>query len=102
MEEIDIEEKIRYLLFNEKQKQEEYEKKYGKKSLGSSITDIPEIYLIPANNLVNKPIQIIDTTGFGDTRGIEYDNKIIKEIYDLFMNNKIYYINAICLIMKAT
>ena len=102
LEEIDIEEKIRYLLFNEKQKQEKYEKIYGKKSLGSSITDIPEIYLIPANKLVNKPIQVIDTTGFDDTRGIEYDNKIIKDIYDLLMNNKIYYINAICLILKST
>ena len=58
LEEIDIEEKIRYLLFDEKQKQEKYEKIYGKKSLGYSITDIPEIYLIPDNKLVNKPIQI--------------------------------------------
>ena len=44
-------------------KKEKYEKIYGKKSLGSSITDIPETYLIPANKLVNKPIQVIDTTG---------------------------------------
>ena len=44
LEEIDIEEKNRYLLFDEKQKQEKYEKIYGKKSLSSSITDIPEIY----------------------------------------------------------
>ena len=51
---------------------------------------------------MNKPIQVIDTNGFDDTRGIEYYNKIIKDIYDLFMNNKIHYINVICLILKAT
>ena len=31
----------------------------GKKSLGSSITDIPEIYLISDNQLVNKPMQVL-------------------------------------------
>ena len=37
MQDIEIEEDIRYLLFNEKKMKEEYEKKYGKKSEGSNV-----------------------------------------------------------------
>ncbi len=44
-------------LFDEKQKQEEQKKIYGKKFLCTSITDIPKIYLIPTNKIVNKPIK---------------------------------------------
>ena len=102
LEEIEFDENIRYLLFDEKQKQKEYEMKYGKKTLGSSITDIPEIYEIAPTKLFDNPIQIIDTTGFGDTRGIEYDNKNMKDIQNLFENSKIGKIHAICLVFKAT
>jgi len=33
------------------------------------------------------PLIIIDTPGFGDTRGIEYDSKIISLIKKLFEND---------------
>ena len=102
MQDIEIEEDIRYLLFNEKEMKEEYEKKYGKKSEGSSVTDIPAIYNIESTKINNNIIRLIDTAGFGDTRGKEYDEKIIRDILELFENSDIKNINAICLIFKAT
>lgn len=102
LENVEIEEDFRYLLFDEKQKQKEYEIKYGKKPEGSSITDVPEIYEIAPNLLYNNPLRLIDTSGFGDTRGIEYDNKIMKDIYDLIENSKLDNLKAICLIFKAS
>ena len=45
-------------------------------------------------------MQVIDTNGFDDAKGIEYDNKIIMDIYDLYKNCKKYYINEIYLILK--
>ena len=101
LEGIEIDENIRYLLFDEQQKQKEYEIKYGKKSLGSSVTDIPEIYQVGPTKLFDNQLQIIDTTGFGDTRGIDYDSKIIEDIHNLLEISKIEKINAICLIFKA-
>ena len=100
LEEIEIDENIRYLLFDEKQQQKEYESKYGEKSSGSSVTDKPEIYELYPTKLYNNPIRIIDTSGFGDTRGIGYDNKIIEDIRNLFENSNIDNITAICLFLK--
>ena len=102
LEEIEIDENIRYLLFDEKQQQKEYESKYGEKSSGSSVTDKPEIYELYPTKLYNNPIRIIDTSGFGDTRGIGYDNKIIEDIRNLFENSNIDNITAICLFFKAS
>ena len=102
LEEVQIDENVRYLLFDEKRKQKEYEIKYGKKSAGSSVTDEPEIYDIAPTKLYNNPLRLIDTTGFGDTRGIEFDNRITKDILNLLETSKIDNIKAICLILKAT
>ena len=102
LEEIDIDENLRYILFDEKKKQLEYESKYGKKTAGCSVTDKPEIYEISSTKLYNNCIRLIDTTGFGDTRGIEYDNRIIKDIKNLLDNCDIDNLKAICLIFKAT
>ena len=75
MQGIQIEENIRYLLFDEKEMQKNYEQKYGKKGEGSSVTDIPQVYNIQPSNLFSNPIRLIDTAGFGDTRGKQYDEK---------------------------
>lgn len=45
--------------------------------------------------------QIIDTPGFGDTVGIEEDEKITKKITDFFLY-KINEINAVCLVVKSS
>lgn len=99
---IEIDENIRYLLFDEEIKQKEYEQKYGKKSIGCSKTDEPEIYDIEPGILYNNPIRLIDTSGFGDTRGYKYDQKIIKDIQNLFQTSKLEKLNAVCLFFKTS
>ncbi|XP_060589339.1 uncharacterized protein LOC132744567, partial [Ruditapes philippinarum] len=49
-------------------------------------------------------LNIIDTPGFGDTRGIERDREIISQIRTLFSNEGetgIVFIDAICFLVKA-
>lgn len=49
-------------------------------------------------------LNIIDTPGFGDTRGIERDNAIIDQIRQLFSakgDQGVLYIDAVCFIVKA-
>ena len=102
MQGIQIEENKRYYLFDEKALQKEYEKKHGKKPDGSSVTDSPAIYNIEPTKSFNNPIRLIDTAGFGDTRGESYDEKITKDIQKLFESSEIENLNAICLIFKAS
>ncbi|XP_071148474.1 uncharacterized protein [Mytilus edulis] len=53
---------------------------------------------------VNYTINLIDTPGFGDTRGLEQDAKIIEQIRELF-NSKgergVATLDAVCFILKA-
>ena len=98
---IQIEENNRYYLFDEKKLQEEYEKRTGiKKAKGCSVTDKPAIYNIKSSIAFNNPIRLIDTAGFGDVRGEEYDTKITQDIQDLF-TKEIETLHAICLFFKA-
>lgn len=49
-------------------------------------------------------LNIIDTPGFGDTRGIERDNAIIDQIRQLFSatgDKGVLFIDAVCFIVKA-
>ena len=48
-----------------------------------------------------KLYQIIDTPGFGDTVGIEEDEKITMKITDFFLH-KLDEINAVCLVIKSS
>ncbi|XP_060596429.1 uncharacterized protein LOC132750457 [Ruditapes philippinarum] len=53
---------------------------------------------------LNYTLNIIDTPGFGDTRGIQRDNEIIDQIRTLFSREDdtgVLYINAVCFITKA-
>lgn len=101
MQSIQLEENERYYLFDEKSLQEEYEKEHGKKLEGCSVTDVPAIYNIEASNLFKNLIRLIDTAGFGDTRGPEYNEKITEDIRNLFEGSEIETLNAVCLIFKA-
>ena len=101
---IQLEEKIRYNLFNEKKMQEDYQKKNGKKVEGASVTDFPNVYNIDPGSLYTNPIRIVDTAGYGDTRNDaknSFDEKITSDIKEFLESSTINTINAICLIMKA-
>ena len=105
---IQIEENIRYLMFDQNELIKRYEKKIGKKfgekREGSSVTDEPDIYNIIPNEYspYENPIRIIDTAGFGDTRGKEYDEKIMDDIKKMFESSNIDSLNAVCILFKGS
>ena len=47
--------------------------------------------------LYNNPIRLIDTPGFGDTRGESYDEGIVNDIKNLFESSNIDTLHAICI-----
>ena len=111
MQGIQIEENIRYLLFDEKEKQNKFAEKHFIRPIGWSITDIPQVYNIQPTVLFNNSIRLIDTPGYGDIRGKEFDQKITEDIQKLFEGenieesdnkDKIDKLNAICIIFKAS
>ena len=84
--------------------QEDYQKIYGKKIAGSSITDFPNVYNIDPGSLYKNPIRIIDTAGYNDARNDiknNFDEQITNDIKEFLESSTINTINAICLIMKA-
>ena len=101
LEDIQLDEINRYYLFDEKSLEVEYEKKHGKKPLVGIITDKISIYNIQNNKLVNKKIRVIDTPGFGDSRGLIYDEKKEMDLGHLFEGEEIINIKAVCLFFKA-
>merc|ERR1719433_2159778 len=73
-------------------------KKHGSES---QTTDI-SYYYIDDKRAVDNPcnIKIIDTPGFGDTRGVEADEEIVKQFEYLF-KNKISELHCILLVVNA-
>ena len=71
------------------------------------MTDSVTIYHIPAKHVVNqldskqrKCINIIDTPGFGDTRGPNADKRIFKMIAALF--NSLVTLDYILMVVKSS
>ena len=95
---IELEEKYRYFLFDEKKQIEELGKE---KQIGDSLTDHPTLYNIKETKVFKNPIRLIDTAGFGDTRGNSYDDIITQDIRKL-LTDEINDIHAIWFIMKST
>ena len=87
---IQYEDKFRYIIINEEDQ---------KDNAVSHTTNVNIYYIKSHNNY--PPIKIIDTPGFGDTRGIDYDQKIPKKIEKVFKKNNIS-INAICFLGKSS
>jgi hypothetical protein len=69
-------------------------------SLANSRTSFVTVYNIEAFN-DNPPITIIDTPGFGDNRGIKFNEKIIEMISELF-KNWIDSVNGICFVASSS
>ncbi|EMD49758.1 Hypothetical protein EHI5A_237180, partial [Entamoeba histolytica KU27] len=90
---IRITDDFRYIIINEDNLEQ-----YGEKSV--SQTSQVSIYNIKRTKRT-PPIKIIDTPGFGDTRGIEWDKEITKQIKEAF-ETKVLDLNAICFVASSS
>ena len=87
---VKLEDKFRFILIKEKDK-----------AGGQSESQTDGVHLYYLKDYNNKPIIIIDSQGYGDTRGIAYDQKINKAFTTVFTDT-IDHINAAFFISKAT
>jgi predicted GTPase len=72
-----------------------YADKKKKNSQTSTVTSYAVIY--KDNNEEERAIEIIDTPGYGDTKGINIDNMITEKIHDYLLNNQaLDTIDAVC------
>ena len=74
-----------------------YENNKKNKEFLSQTKEVNIYYIKSHNNY--PPIKIIDTPGFGDTQGIDFDNKIMSMIYEKFKTIK--ELNSVCIISKS-
>ncbi|XP_073488588.1 uncharacterized protein [Aquarana catesbeiana] len=76
----------------------------SEKSQAHSQTSSVHIYQINHDDHFQIPysLTIIDTPGFGDTRGIDYDEKIMQKIREFFYKCKFTEIDAICFVVQST
>ena len=87
---VKLEDNFRFILIKEPKKE---------KGQAESQTDGVHIYYV--KDASNKPIIILDSQGFGDTRGKEFDLKVIEAFTHIF-SEVIDHINATCFIVKST
>ena len=87
---VHLEDDFRFILIKEPEKQ---------KKQAESQTDGVHIYYLRDVN--NKPIIILDSQGFGDTRGKKYDEMVIEAFTHIF-TSVIDHINAVSFIVKST
>ena len=85
-----LENDFRFVLINE-----------GEKEGGQAVSQTDGVHLYYLKDYKNKPIIIIDSQGYGDTRGPTEDAKITKAFSYVF-TDIIDHINAACFISKAT
>ena len=86
---IELKDSYRFILITEPKKE---------KGQAESQTDGIHLYYLKDYN--NKPIIIIDSQGFGDTRGPKYD-LAINNAFRYVFSNVINHINTVCFISKA-
>jgi len=85
-----LEDDFRFILIKEPTK---------KKGQAESQTDGVHIYYV--KDLYNKPLVILDSQGFGDTRGKNFDDMVIEAFIYIF-SEVIDHINAVSFIVKST
>ena len=69
------------------------------KKKGESVTDGVHLYYL--RDYENKPLIVIDSQGYGDTRGRKYD-EMINSAFQYVFSNVIDHINVVCFIANAT
>ena len=89
MKGIKLEDNYRYILIKEPKKP---------KGQAESQTDGLHLYYLKDKD--NKPVIIIDSQGFGDTRGKEYD-ELIFGAFEYAFTNIIDHINTVCYVAKS-
>ena len=65
---------------------------------GQSVTQRCKSYVYPLQNSEGRKLRIIDTPGFGDTRGLDQDDRNMQHILE-YINN-LSHVNAICFLLK--
>jgi GTPase SAR1 family protein len=65
---------------------------------GQSVTQHCKSYVFDLHHVNGKTLRIIDTPGFGDTRGIDQDDRNMEHILQ-YINN-LTHLNAICFLLK--
>jgi GTP-binding protein EngB required for normal cell division len=65
---------------------------------GQSVTQRCKSYLFRFDHIGGKNLRIIDTPGFGDTRGLDQDDRNMQHILE-YINN-LSHLNAICFLLK--
>ena len=86
---VKLEDKFRFILIKEKDKG------------GQSVSQTDGVHLYYLKDYNKKPIIIIDSQGYGDTRGIAYD-QMINQAFTKVFTDTIDHINAAFFIAKAT
>lgn len=71
-----------------------------KKDKGQAVSQTEGVHLYYLKDYNNKPIIIIDSQGYGDTRGKKYD-EMINEAFEFVFSNVIDHINTVCFISKS-
>ena len=94
---IQLQDNFRYIIIDELAKDSGVQ---DINSQAKSRTSFVTAYNIEAFN-DNPPITIIDTPGFGDNRGIKFDEKIVEMIRELF-KNWIDSVNGICFVASSS
>lgn len=86
---INLEDTFRYILIEEEKKPE-----------GQAVSQTAGVHLYYLRDKLNKPIIIIDSQGFGDTRGFENDKRL-NQIFQYLFSHVIDHINSICFIVMS-
>ena len=75
--------------------------KEPKKAKGQAESQTDGLHFYYIKDYLNNPIIIVDSQGFGDTRGKEYDD-LIKKAFEYAFTNIIKHVNSIFFIAKST
>ena len=86
---VKLEDNYRFILINEPEK---------KRGQAESKTDGVHLYYLRDYN--NKPVIIIDSQGYGDVRGIEYD-EMLTDAFEYVFTNIIDHINVVLFILNS-